>query len=114
MDHIQVSTAVALIVGYFAAHASALFVHFHAPDWFQGAVTTALTVAAGVFPTVAFNASDNWKTYVFNVVSALLTAFFAYQTKIPAAVQLKVKAGLGKNLQGVRARHATHAQAVAA
>lgn len=114
MDHLQTGTAIALIVGYFAAHAAALFTHFHAPDWFQGVVTTVLTALAGILPTIAWNVHDSWKTYLANVFAALIAAFFAYKTKIPAAVQLRVKAGLGKNLTGVRARHAVHPTTVAA
>lgn len=114
MDHLQTGTAIALIVGYFAAHAAALFTHFHAPDWFQGVVTTVLTVLAGILPTVAWNPHDSWKTYLANVFAALVAAFFAYKTRIPAALQVKVKPGLGKNLEGVRARHISHTATVAA
>jgi ABC-type phosphate transport system permease subunit len=105
MNHLQNATAAALIVGYFAAHAAALLVHLHAPDWFQGLVTTVLTVLAGVLPTVVWNPGDNWKVYLVNVVAAMATAFFAYKTKMPAQVQLKVQSGLGKNLSGIRARN---------
>jgi hypothetical protein len=69
MNHLQNATAAALIVGYFAAHAAALLVHLHAPDWFQGLVTTVLTVLAGVLPTVIWNPGDNWKVYLVNVVA---------------------------------------------
>jgi hypothetical protein len=114
MNHLQTATAVALIVGYFAAHAAALLTHLHAPDWFQGLVTTVLTVLAGVLSTVIWNPADNWKVYLTNVISAMLTAFLAYKTKMPAQVQLKVQSGLGADLPGIRARNVVAPPKVAA
>ena len=42
LDHIQISTAVAAIVGYSAAHAAGFLTKAHAPEWVFGAVTTVL------------------------------------------------------------------------
>lgn len=108
MYHLQTATAVALIVGFFAAHAAAILTHFHAPDWCQGAVTTVLVTLAGVLPTVAFNPGDSWKTYLSNVFVAFGAVFFSYKSKIPAYLQTRAPAGLGKNLPGPRARHVAH------
>lgn len=115
MTHLQTATAVALILGYFAAHAAALLTHYHAPDWVQGLVTTVLNVIAGVVATVIWNPGDSWKTYLTNVIAALVTTFLAYKTKIPAQVELRTQAvGIGKNAAGVRARHVAQPQTAAA
>lgn len=115
MDHVQTATAVAFIVGWFAAHAAALLTHAHAPDWVQGLVTTVLTTLAGILPTVAFNPHDSWKTYMTNVVAAMATTFFAYKTKIPAHVAVKTASlGIGKNASGARTRLVAHPTKAAA
>lgn len=114
LDHMQTATAAALIVGFFAAHAAAILTHVHAPDWFQGAVTTVLVALAGVLPTVVWNPSDNWKTYLTNVFAAFAAVFFSYKTKVPAYLHLRTpKIGVGANLPGPRTRLAHPQQKVA-
>ena len=86
LSHPQVSFYIALIVGYFAAHAAALLTKAHAPAWVLGAVTIVLTTLAGVLPTVAFNPGDSWGTYLTNVFSALVAATLAHRSQIPTAL----------------------------
>lgn len=86
--HLQISTAVALIVGYFAAHAAAVLTKAHAPQWVLGAVTVVLTAVAGVLPTVVWNPGDSWKTYTANVFAALVAATLAHRSQIPEALQV--------------------------
>lgn len=87
IDHLQMSTAVALIVGYLAAHAAGLLTRAHAPAWVLGAVTVALTTLAGVLPTVAWNPHDNWKTYLANVFAALVATTLAHKSQVPSALK---------------------------
>jgi hypothetical protein len=83
--HVQIATAVALIVGYFAAHAAGLLTKAHAPQWTLGVVTTVLATLAGVIPTVVWNENDNWKTYLLNVFAALFAATMAHRSQVPEA-----------------------------
>lgn len=89
VSHLQVSTAVALIVGYFAAHAAGLLTRAHAPQWVLGVVTVALTTLAGVLPTIAWNAGDSWQTYLTNVFTALVAATLAHKSQIPTALKAR-------------------------
>lgn len=91
MDHIQVATAVALIVGYFAAHAAGLLTKAHAPAWVLGAVTVILTALAGVLPTVTWAAGESWRVYVGNVFAALVATTLAHKSQVPS----RIKAGSG-------------------
>jgi tryptophan-rich sensory protein len=86
--HMQIATAVALIVGYFAAHAAGLLTKAHAPQWVLGVVTTVLAALAGVIPTVVWNDRDSWKTYVANVFAALFAATMAHRSQVPEALQV--------------------------
>jgi hypothetical protein len=86
--HVQIATAVALIVGYFAAHAAGLLTKAHAPQWTLGVVTTVLATLAGVIPTVVWNENDNWKTYLLNVFAALFAATMAHRSQVPEALQV--------------------------
>lgn len=88
ITHLQLATAVALIVGYFAAHAAGLLTKAHAPDWVLGAVTVVLTTLAGVLPTVAWAENVSWKVYVGNVFAALLAATLAHGSQVPEALQV--------------------------
>lgn len=96
MDHIQVATAVALIVGYFASHAAGLLTRAHAPDWVLGGVTVVLTALAGVLPTVAWNAGDSWSRYLTNVFAALVAAFLGHKSKVPSALKAGTPGVVGK------------------
>jgi hypothetical protein len=87
VTHMQISLTVALIVGYFSAHAAGLLTKAHAPQWVLGAVTVVLATLAGVVPTVVWNPSDSWKTYTGNVFAALVTATLAHRSQIPEALQ---------------------------
>lgn len=93
--HLQISTAVALIVGYFAAHAAGLLTKAHAPAWVLGAVTVVLATAASVIPTVVWNSGDSWKTYVANVFAALVAATLAHRSQIPTALWGKTPGLIG-------------------
>lgn len=94
LTHIQISTAVAAIVGYAAAHAAGFLTKAHAPEWVFGAVTTVLTALAGVLPTVVWNQHDKWQTYLANVFVALLAATFAHRSKIPTAIKTSTRSGI--------------------
>jgi hypothetical protein len=85
--HLQMSTYMSLIVGYFAAHAAGLLTKAGAPQWLLGAVTVVLSTLAAVIPTVVWNPHDSWGTYLVNVFVALIAATLAHRSKIPAAVQ---------------------------
>lgn len=86
--HMQIATAVALIVGFVAAHAAGLLTKAGTPEWLLGVVTTILATLAGVLPTVVWNPNDNWKAYLGNVFAALIAAFpVAHLTGVPRAVQ---------------------------
>lgn len=95
-DHVQISTALALIVGYFAAHAAGLLTKSHAPAWVLGAVTVVLTALAGVLPTVVWNAGDSWKVYVGNVFAALVATTLAHRSKVPTAIKASTPGVVGK------------------
>lgn len=95
ITHFQISTAVALIVGYAAAHAAGLLTKAHAPAWVLGAVTVVLSTLAGVLPTVVWNASDSWETYLLNVLAALVSATLAHKSQIPSALWAKTKGLIG-------------------
>jgi hypothetical protein len=96
VTHIQVSTAVALIVGYFAAHAAGLLTRAHAPAWVLGAVTTVLATLAAVIPTVVWNSGDSWRTWVANVFAALIAVTLAHRSQIPEAIRARTpKVGVG-------------------
>lgn len=97
MTHAQVSLYVALIVGYFAAHAAGFLTKAHAPRWVFGAVTIALTTLAGVLPTVAWNSGDTWRGYLVNVFAALVAATLAHKSDIPEAIrQSTPTSGVGR------------------
>lgn len=83
----QIASAVALIVGYAAAHAAGLLTRAHAPSWVLGFVTVVLATAAGVIPTVVWNANDTWQQYLVNVLGALATATLAHKSQIPTALK---------------------------
>jgi hypothetical protein len=85
--HMQVATAVALIVGYCAAHAAGLLTRAHAPQWVLGFVTVILATLAGVLPTVVWNQSDDWKQYLYNVFAALVATTLAHKSQIPTALK---------------------------
>lgn len=87
ITHLQITTAVALAAGYFAAHAAGLLTKAHAPRWVLGAVTVALSTLAGIIPTVVWRPNDDWKVYLANVFAALLTATLAHRSQIPEAIQ---------------------------
>ena len=87
LTHLQISTGVALIVGYFAAHAAGLLTKAHAPTWVLGAVTIALTTLAGVLSTVVWNPTDSWTAYLTNVFGALVAATLAHRSQIPEAIR---------------------------
>lgn len=86
ITHLQISTGVALIVGYFAAHAAALLTKAHAPAWVLGVVTVALTTLAGVLSTVVWNPNDSWTAYLSNVFAALIATTLAHRSAIPTAL----------------------------
>jgi hypothetical protein len=96
LSHIQMATAVALIVGYFAAHAAGILTHVHAPDWVLGAVTVVLGTLAGVLPTIVWNENDSWKVYLGNVFVALVAATLAHRSKIPEALRRGTGSGIGR------------------
>jgi hypothetical protein len=87
MTHMQIATAVALIVGYAAAHAAGLLTRAHAPAWVLGLVTVALATLAGVLPTVVWNPQDDWKAYLYNVFAALVATTLAHKSQIPSALK---------------------------
>lgn len=87
ITHLQMATAVALLAGYFAAHAAGLLTRAHAPAWLFGIVTTCFATLAGVLPTVVWNERDNWKAYLANVFAALLAATLAHRSKLPEAIR---------------------------
>lgn len=89
LTHLQIATAVALIVGYFAAHAAGILTRAHAPNWVLGIVTATLATLAGVLPTVVWNPADTWQTYVVNVFAALLAASLAHKSKVPLALKAR-------------------------
>ena len=95
LTHPQIAFALALIVGYAAAHAAGLLTKTGAPQWVLGAVTAVLGALAGVLPTVAFNPGDTWETYVVNVFAALIGATLGHKTKIPLALQAKTRGVIG-------------------
>ena len=95
LTHIQIATAVAAIVGYAAAHAAGLLTRAHAPAWVLGAVTTVLAALAGVLPTVAWNETDPWQTYLLNVFVALGGALFAHKSQIPSAIKARTRGIFG-------------------
>lgn len=86
LTHLQLSTAVALIAGYFAAHAAGFLTDRHAPTWVLGAVTTVLAALAGVLPTVAWNEHQSWHVYLANVFAALIATTLAHKSQIPSAI----------------------------
>lgn len=96
LTHMQIATAVALIVGYFAAHAAGLLTKAHAPQWVLGVVTTILASLAGVLPTVAWNQGDSWKQYVVNVFAALFAATMAHRSQVPEALQVRTRGVIGR------------------
>lgn len=87
ITHMQIATAVALIVGYAAAHAAGLLTRAHAPEWVFGLVTAVLATLAGVLPTVVWNQTDTWEQYLANVFTALVAATLAHRSKIPSAIK---------------------------
>jgi hypothetical protein len=87
VTHMQIATAVALIVGYFAAHAAGILTRAHAPNWVLGVVTVVLSTAAGVIPTVVWNPDDTWKQYLANVFIALFAATLAHRSQVPEKLQ---------------------------
>src|SRR3954469_3156382 len=95
LPHLQIATAVALIVGYFAAHAAGLLTRAHAPQWVLGAVTVALATLAGVLPTVAWNPDDDWRVYLGNVFLALAAATLAHKSQIPTALKQRTGGVVG-------------------
>lgn len=95
LTHLQISTAVALLVGYAAAHAAGLLTKAHAPQWVLGAVTAVLAALAGVLPTVAWNQSDSWQTYCLNVFAALVAATLAHKSKVPSAIKANTRGIVG-------------------
>jgi len=88
-DHMQITTAVALIVGYFSAHAAGLLTRAHAPAWVLGIVTAVLATLAGVLPTIAWHSSDSWKVYVGNVFAALIATTLGHKSQVPTALKNK-------------------------
>ena len=86
-DHMQITTAVALIAGYFSAHAAGFLTRAHAPAWVLGAVTAILATLAGVLPTVAWHSSDSWKVYVGNVFAALVATTLGHKSQIPTKLK---------------------------
>src|SRR5881227_2340891 len=94
-NHMQMATAIALIVGYFAAHAAGLLTRAHAPQWVLGAVTVVLVTLAGVLPTVVWNPDDDWKVYLGNVFTALVAAFLAHKSQIPTALKQRTGGVVG-------------------
>lgn len=93
--HMQIATAVALIVGYCAAHAAGLLTRAHAPQWVLGAVTVVLATLAGVLPTVVWNQGDDWKMYLQNVFAALLATTLAHKSQIPSALKSRTGGVVG-------------------
>ena len=85
--HMQIASAVALIVGYFSAHAAGFLTRAHAPAWVLGFVTVVLATLAGVLPTVVWNADDTWQQYLINVLGALATASLAHRSQIPERIK---------------------------
>lgn len=85
--HIQIATAVALIAGYFAAHAAGLLTKAHAPQWVLGAVTTVLAALAGVLPTVTWAEHQSWHVYLANVFAALVATTLAHRSQIPSRLK---------------------------
>jgi hypothetical protein len=83
---VPLPTALAFIVGYFAAHAAGLLTAAHAPKWVLGAVTTVLATLAAVIPTVAIHPGDNWKVYLGNVATALVATTLGHKSQIPSAL----------------------------
>ena len=87
LSHLQIAAYVALIVGYFAAHAAGLLTRAHAPQWVLGTVTVILATLAGVLPTVVWNENDTWEQYLANVFYALIAATLAHRSQIPEALK---------------------------
>lgn len=96
ITHMQIATAVALIAGYFSAHAAALLTKEHAPAWVLGAVTTVLAALAGVLPTVAWSSGQSWKAYTANVFAALFATTMAHRSQIPVAIHRNTAGVVGK------------------
>ena len=97
ITHVQISTAVAFIVGYFAAHAAGLLTKLNAPRWVLGAVTVGLSTLAGVLATVVWNDGDTWQTYLANVATALVATTLAHKSQIPQALQAATaRFGIGR------------------
>ena len=95
LDHMQVATAISLIVGYFAAHAAGMLTKAHAPEWVFGIVTAGLATLAAVLPTVVWNPADTWKGYLGNVFAALIAATLAHRSKVPAAIKARTSGVVG-------------------
>lgn len=94
-DHMQIATGIALIVGYFSAHAAGMLTKAHAPEWVFGVVTAALATLAAVLPTVVWNPQDTWKGYLGNVMAALIAATLAHRSKVPAAIKARTSGIVG-------------------
>lgn len=93
----DVATAVALIVGWCAAHAAGLLTRAGAPEWVLGAVTTVLSTLAGVLPTVAYQPGDRWERYLLNVFVAFAGALAGHLLRTPHGVQAKTpRVGVGR------------------
>lgn len=95
LTHLQIATAVALIVGYCAAHAAGLLTKAHAPQWVLGAVTVILTALAGVLPTVVWAPGQPWTTYLANVFAALVAATLGHKSQIPTALKNRTGGVIG-------------------
>lgn len=95
MTHAQIAFAVALIAGYFSAHAAGLLTREHAPQWVLGAVTTILAALAGVLPTVAWSEGQPWGHYVTNVFAALIATTLAHRSQIPLALHANTPGVVG-------------------
>lgn len=102
MSHIEISTAVALIVGYAAAHAAGLLTKAHAPAWVLGAVSAVLAALAGVLPTVAWNEGQSWQAYTVNVFAALIAVTLGHKSQIPQALRARTAhVGVGRKHRAV-------------
>lgn len=96
LTHLQISTAVALIAGYFAAHAAGFLTDKHAPTWVLGGVTTCLATLAGVLPTVAWNDQQSWHVYLANVFAALVATTLGHKSQIPSAIHRSTSGPVGR------------------
>lgn len=108
MTHIQISLALAMIIGYASSHAAGILTKADAPKWVLGAVTAVLATLSAVIPTVVWNEGDSWQTYTVNVFAALITATLSHKSQIPTVLQVRTRGVIGPRPASRRRSRVVH------